>query len=487
MLHFKNILLHFLNSETQKIFGIQSEIYFNALEKAFRIAILLSNEYSFIPLGFYFESVLSKKLLDKYWRLFQSGHLKFSLYEISIEDFIYKKQLLYEDYKDIATYHSFYNDKYFEPITKRPINIINRTSRIGNYCLSKWLGIEKLLNNNEELFQYNVFNSLFDKISNNTIKKNTINLLLRNFSDDKKSPFIWKRLTKSINPILNKMEFYDFYKTANIVFEHFYYEIYLNEYSASILYDLPFDKNIHFNFQEQWSPAVSYSWYTTLLEYLGILTDIFKCNPESLISFKESKYKYDIDLFYSEICQLVTSKNRDSFRDFKNLLFSSEICEGLNESIAGAKSILNRKKYKELYYMKVKTCFIVHGQDEISKLQLKDYLQNTLKFKAIVLADQPNGGKTIIEKFEYYADQSNIVFVLLTPDDKFDNTVRARQNVIFELGYFLGKLGRKSGKIILLYKGNLELPSDISGITYICIDNGIISAGEQIRKEVCDL
>ena len=61
---------------------------------------------------------------------------------------------------------------------------------------------------------------------------------------------------------------------------------------------------------------------------------------------------------------------------------------------------------------------------------------------------------------------------------------RARQNVIFELGFFLGKLGRESGKILLLHKGPVEIPSDINGIEYIDISNGIESAGERIRKEL---
>ena len=114
--------------------------------------------------------------------------------------------------------------------------------------------------------------------------------------------------------------------------------------------------------------------------------------------------------------------------------------------------------------------FIVHGQNENIKLALKNYLQNTLKLpEPIILHEQPNLGRTIIEKFEAYAVSSSLIFVLLTPDDiaahvddSDDLKRRTRQNVIFEMGYFLGKLGRKSGHVILLYYPPLELPSDIS-------------------------
>jgi CheY-like chemotaxis protein len=136
--------------------------------------------------------------------------------------------------------------------------------------------------------------------------------------------------------------------------------------------------------------------------------------------------------------------------------------------------------------------FIVHGHDEKAKLALKNFLQNSLKFQEpIILHEQPNLGRTVIEKFEDYSAMSALVFVLLTPDDTVakggegDSVIRrARQNVIFEMGYFLGTLGRKSGRVVLLYRPPLDLPSDISGVIYIDISNGVEASGEQIRKEV---
>jgi len=136
--------------------------------------------------------------------------------------------------------------------------------------------------------------------------------------------------------------------------------------------------------------------------------------------------------------------------------------------------------------------FIVHGHDSQSLYELKDYLQNTLGLgQPVVLRDTPSLGKTIIEKFEREAEANEVVFVLLTPDDKAVDPAkpdaenrRARQNVILELGFFLGKLGRESGKILLLHKGSVEIPSDIAGIEYIDITDGIKSAGEDIRREL---
>lgn len=132
--------------------------------------------------------------------------------------------------------------------------------------------------------------------------------------------------------------------------------------------------------------------------------------------------------------------------------------------------------------------FIVHGHDYQSALALKNYLQNTLKLpEPVILSEQPSHGLTIIEKFEHYAKDVDLVFALFTPDDfKGDSLTegRARQNVIFEFGYFLGSLGRRSGRVFLLYKGNVELPSDLHGIIYVDISGGIEAAGEQIRREL---
>lgn len=116
--------------------------------------------------------------------------------------------------------------------------------------------------------------------------------------------------------------------------------------------------------------------------------------------------------------------------------------------------------------------FIVHGHDDGAKHMLARFLDR-LGLESIVLQEQPDRGRTIIEKFEQSAEVGYAV-VLLTPDDvggsvKADaSSARARQNVIFELGYFAGKLGR--GRVCLLRKGDVEIPSDLFGVVYTELD-----------------
>lgn len=136
-------------------------------------------------------------------------------------------------------------------------------------------------------------------------------------------------------------------------------------------------------------------------------------------------------------------------------------------------------------------CFIVHGHDAETMNQLKEYLVTVLHFPApVVLKEEPSAGSTILEKIEKYSYDVDLVFVLLTPDDMVvsakNNTVthRPRQNVIFELGYFLGLLGRNTGRVIVLFKGNVEIPSDIHGLICIDISKGFDAAHGEISREV---
>jgi predicted nucleotide-binding protein len=121
--------------------------------------------------------------------------------------------------------------------------------------------------------------------------------------------------------------------------------------------------------------------------------------------------------------------------------------------------------------------FLVHGHDNAALHEVARFLEK-LHQDVIVLRELPNQGRTIIEKFENYADVGFAV-VLLTPDDAGAAGIvlspdelrpRARQNVIFELGYFIGRLGRKN--VCALYEEGVEIPSDYDGVLYTKFDAG---------------
>lgn len=169
-----------------------------------------------------------------------------------------------------------------------------------------------------------------------------------------------------------------------------------------------------------------------------------------------------------------------------------------SEIITLLKPYVNQlKKYlSEKEKLKVKTkqingkpkVFIVHGHDHEMVNQIKDFITHDMKMDPIVMKDEVNKGRTIPEKFEQYADQSDYAIILMTPDDDLTNNTdktkifRARQNVILELGYFWAKFSRS--KFAVIKKGSFESPSDIQGVIYLPFEKNVKEILYDLRKEI---
>ena len=115
--------------------------------------------------------------------------------------------------------------------------------------------------------------------------------------------------------------------------------------------------------------------------------------------------------------------------------------------------------------------FIVHGHDDGPREAVARFLER-LGLTPIILHEQVSRGRTIPEKLQNYSDVGFAV-VLLTPDDEGcakgdEMKPRARQNVILELGYFIGRLGRE--RVCALLKEDVEMPSDYMGVVYVAFD-----------------
>lgn len=130
---------------------------------------------------------------------------------------------------------------------------------------------------------------------------------------------------------------------------------------------------------------------------------------------------------------------------------------------------VNSKEDNNRITIDLNKIFIVHGHDEAVNQEVARTIEK-LGLEAIILREQPNSGQTIIEKFESYANKVNFAVILLTADDKMPetDTFRARQNVIFEMGYFMGALGRSN--VMCLLQDKVEKPGDIDGVVYTPID-----------------
>ena len=110
--------------------------------------------------------------------------------------------------------------------------------------------------------------------------------------------------------------------------------------------------------------------------------------------------------------------------------------------------------------------FIVYGHDEVLKLKVENLLLSN-SIEHIILDKEANMGRTLIEKFEDHADEAGCAICLLTSSDDDPNI---RDNVIFEMGYFAGRLGRKRVITISTAEDHEHFPSDIQGLCYVPVN-----------------
>lgn len=132
------------------------------------------------------------------------------------------------------------------------------------------------------------------------------------------------------------------------------------------------------------------------------------------------------------------------------------------------------------------TTLIIHGHDETNKLRLKNFLTSKLHLpEPIIMAEQTTPGATLPEKFEKLATKVEFAIALMTPDDEGKAKTeaelkdRCRQNVVVEIGWFWGKLGREH--ILILVKDRVEMPSDLQGLEYFKFNSNVEEVSEKIR------
>jgi predicted nucleotide-binding protein len=150
--------------------------------------------------------------------------------------------------------------------------------------------------------------------------------------------------------------------------------------------------------------------------------------------------------------------------------------------------LLVRKKAEEALRHR-ENVFVIHGSDEAKWRELKDILKSEFRLNPIVLLEQPDAGcKTVIEKFEHYALTCSYAIAVFTPDDEVsadgETYLQARPNVIYELGWFCGRLGR-SGAMLLLKEGT-SLFSDFGGIVQKRFTQNISEKVIEVKRDLIE-
>ncbi len=228
--------------------------------------------------------------------------------------------------------------------------------------------------------------------------------------------------------------------------------------------------------------AVNHRYNADASRELISTIDMYKRLEKSL---KDTAYKFELDREYLDIltrCELFLSGSGGStipedfskidiieikpiFKLIDPVEFTCRVPENKKSTTQG--TIMNKEKTK---------VFIVHGHDNETKQEVARFIES-IGLETIILHEQASRSMTIIEKIEHYSAEASFAVVLYTPCDKGRGAKetnilardRARQNVVFEHGYLMARIGR--GNVCALVKGNIETPSDISGVVYTQLDS----------------
>lgn len=213
--------------------------------------------------------------------------------------------------------------------------------------------------------------------------------------------------------------------------------------------------------------------------------ETFKKNLINEISKKASipsDYARARSYFDQPIVDVIMNEKKDTDDDITLSIF-----DRVSKETKTRKESQQKEALTDEAVVKNKKVFIVHGHDDLLKESVARLVEK-IGLEAVILHEQPKGGKTIIGKLEELADRVGYAIILYTPCDEGrekgseDSKPRARQNVVFEHGLFIGKLG--SERVCVLRKGEVEKPSDDQGILYIEVKDGSNDWKYQVAKEL---
>gem|GEM_PF-780455 len=481
----KDIFLDFMGPDMWKTFstfGGSEKNRINVLSKSLNVAVLMTKDYCILPPAFIAQSHITQYAMQQKSDFLDAKLILFPLKESSLEHYFEKKQAEYKYVKD--SHFELYKKGGQTFIHKYADAIIFRKASMGTTIAENWLNIpdESELWKPIILGEYKKADSL------------------------RKIPTILKDRGNSVTleavKKLANIEHRNIDLAINQAIQHEYLKTYLEEYSTVIIEDIP-PKPINLNYLiEVESIFYNYFLFTQVLGIFEIDKYIENASASTIISIRRSVEFSDFIELIWEVCYFFEKKNLviKYFRKIKQKIMGKNIeypfrynIWGLhnnqfkcfisllgcildeNVNISCDKDIFqqyNEKKecilVKEKKIMNDKV-FIVHGHNKEVRDDVELFVRQ-IGLDPIILAERVSEGKTVIEKIESYSDV-HCAIVLYTGCDegrlKGETKLndRARQNVVFEHGYMVAKLGRE--KVIALVDNEVEIPGDLSGVIYI--------------------
>lgn len=222
---------------------------------------------------------------------------------------------------------------------------------------------------------------------------------------------------------------------------------------------------------------------------ISAVNNIFEADKEKLKSFRSLSYYKHTYVFYAGMPDTTEAEHYECYLDGLNKAqaYLKAWIDEVNTYFVSSSEESNNDKHIEGAKKDVMSlsCFIVHGQNDEKKLEVEAFIHDyNSDIDCIILHRKANEGKTVIEKFENHSDVDFALCIWSADDEgksrkEKESKLRARQNVVFETGFFMGKLGRN--RVIILYEENVEIPSDLRGLIYIPFKD---NWKDDLRKEI---
>ncbi len=482
----KNIFLDFMGPDMWKTFPTflgndlsKSKV----LGQSLNIAVLLTNEYCILPPAFIAQSHIVRYVMMQKSSFLSNKLVLFPLRESNLEYYFEKKRLEYRYVKD--SHQEFYKEAGHTFIRKHNDAIIHRKATMGITIAEQWREVPD-------------DSELWNPIVANIPQKADILREIPSKLKDRGLSITLEAVKKAAKIKDNRFD-----SILNQAIQHEYLKTYMNEYNATILTNVP-PKPISFNFLISVENVYyDYLVFEDILRVFEIDTYIKNVLADVIVELRDSlEWNKFMELFW-DVCEYL--RNRITIKKYflevkQRLLFyknikkvsyvfggsfgkigwirelCSEILEKSDsvniEEISSNSEPIGTMMRKEKDIMKDRV-FIVHGHDEVLREKIENFCRR-IGLEPIILAENASCGMTIIEKIEHYSDVVFAIVIYSACDEgrqkgEKDFKNRARQNVVFEHGYMVAKLGR--GKVVSLVDSDVEKPGDLDGIVYISLDS----------------
>ena len=203
------------------------------------------------------------------------------------------------------------------------------------------------------------------------------------------------------------------------------------------------------------------------LSLLNILQAYFKMRPRIIEFYPEVMSVFPESILPPKAVSRNSISSYEYSQGMRELTFVSDEILGMYESEIDAlvETLISLNIKNGVLTPKTSRIFISHGRKEEWR-KIQEYVEKTLDIPTLELAQSPNKGRTIFQKLIDESDECTFAVIVMTGDDlTTDEEIRARENVIHEIGYFQGKYG--ANRVCLLHENGVNIPTNIQGLVYI--------------------